>query len=36
MRSSLNFTNKLNKLAEMENDSIFQILEYENQRELNS
>lgn len=30
MRSSLNFTNKLNKLAEMENDSIFQILEYEN------
>ena len=30
MRSSLNFTNKLNKLAEMENDSVFQILEYEN------
>lgn len=30
MRSSLNFTNKLSKLAEMENDSIFQILEYEN------
>ena len=30
MRSSLNFTNKLNKLAEMENDSIFQILEYDN------
>ena len=30
MRSSLNFTNKLNKLAEMQNDSIFQILEYEN------
>ena len=30
MRSSLNFTNKLNKLAEMENDSLFQILEYEN------
>lgn len=29
MRSSLNFTNKLNKLAEMENDSLFQILEYE-------
>lgn len=30
MRSSLKFTNKLNKLAEMENDSVFQILEYEN------
>ena len=30
MRSSLNFTNKLNKLAEMENDSVFQILEYDN------
>lgn len=30
MRSSLNFPNKLNKLAEMENDSIFQVLEYEN------
>ena len=30
MRSSLNFTNKLNKLTEMENDSIFQVLEYEN------
>lgn len=29
MRSSLNFTNKLNKIAEMENDSIFQILEYD-------
>ncbi|WP_294154187.1 AIM24 family protein [uncultured Clostridium sp.] len=30
MRSSLNFTNKLTKIAEMENDSTFQILEYEN------
>lgn len=29
MRSSLKFTNKLNKLAEMENDSVFQILEYD-------
>jgi uncharacterized protein (AIM24 family) len=30
MRSSLNFTNKLNMLAEMECESKFQILEYEN------
>ena len=29
MRSSINFTNKLNKIAEMENDSVFQILEYD-------
>lgn len=29
MRSSLNFTNKLNMLAQMEYDSKFQILEYE-------
>ena len=29
MRSSLNFTNKLNKIAEMEGDSVFQILEYD-------
>ena len=29
MRSSLNFTNKLSKIAEMEGDSVFQILEYE-------
>ncbi|MBW6410437.1 AIM24 family protein [Clostridium weizhouense] len=28
MRSSLNFTNKLSMLSEMENDSKFQILEY--------
>jgi len=30
MRSSLNFTNKLNMLSEMECESKFQILEYEN------
>lgn len=30
MRSSLNFTNKLSKIAEMEGDSVFQILEYDN------
>ena len=29
MRSSLNFTNKLNMIAEMRNDSVFQILEYD-------
>lgn len=29
MRSSINFTNKLSKIAEMENDSVFQILEYD-------
>ena len=30
MRSSLKFTNKLNMLCEMECESKFQILEYEN------
>jgi uncharacterized protein (AIM24 family) len=30
MRSSLKFTNKLNMLSEMEGESKFQILEYEN------
>ena len=30
MRSSLKFTNKLNMLSEMECESKFQILEYEN------
>lgn len=30
MRSSLKFTNKLNMLSEMECESRFQILEYEN------
>ena len=30
MRSSLNFTNKLNMLSEMECESKFQVLEYEN------
>lgn len=29
MRSSLNFTNRLNMLSEMQNDSKFQILEYD-------
>ena len=29
MRSSINFTNKLNKIADMEYDSVFQILEYD-------
>lgn len=30
MRSSLKFTNKLNMLSQMENESKFQVLEYEN------
>ena len=30
MRSSLRFTNKLNMISQMENDSLFQILEYDN------
>ena len=29
MRSSLNFTNKLNMISQMKNESTFQILEYD-------
>ena len=29
MRSSLNFTNKLNMISQMKNESIFQVLEYD-------